>query len=197
VRCLLLIAACSNGTLFVPNDASVSDLAARDLAHNGRVPMNHRSDDSACAAAPPPGTCTLMGGFAECTSDGQCTMGTNGRCIQSTSGALTCRCAYDTCSGDTACATGQVCACHGAPYTNGAGNTCLHGNCRVDSDCPGSWCSPSASTTSCGGLDGYWCHTAGDLCTNDGDCPTQNGPQLCAFSTSHQRWECAPELLCP
>jgi hypothetical protein len=173
------------------------DLGAHDLAHNGRVPMNHRADDSACATTPPAGTCTLMPGFAQCTKDSECSTGTNGRCIETMGGALTCFCSYDTCKKDSDCTNGQLCVCHGSAYTGGAGNSCGSGNCRTDADCGGSFCSPSANSMGCGGLGGYYCHTPSDQCVDDADCPTMNGPQICAFSSKNSRWECAQQLLCP
>ncbi len=193
MRLILLLCACSTTSL-----PAGGDLGGQDLSHViGRVPKYHRSDDSACASTPAAGSCSLQPGFAQCTMDSQCTMGTNGRCIQSMGGALTCFCTYDSCTKDSDCANGQLCACHGNPYGGGAGNSCISGNCRTDADCPGSFCSPSASTMGCGGLGGYYCHTPGDQCTDDSDCPTQNGPQFCAFSSTNSRWQCAPELLCP
>jgi hypothetical protein len=223
MRCLLVLAACANSTLKAPRDGGqdqgvldggvdqgvpdgsvdqgARDLAmlAGDLAMVPGVPENHRTNDSACSTVPSPGTCTLVGGFPQCHMDAQCTSGVNGRCIQSTSGALTCNCTYDTCSTDADCAPGETCVCHGTAYSNGAGNTCVAGNCRVDADCPGFWCSPSVKPNICGGkFAGYYCHTAGDLCTNDADCP-KTGPQMpyCLFSTTNLRWECAPVMLCP
>ena len=71
------------------------------------------------------------------------TAGTNGRCVEQGGGIAFCGCTYDTCVDDAACPTGQTCACHGSPY-NGGGNSCVPGNCRVDTDCgPGGYCSPS------------------------------------------------------
>lgn len=98
---------------------------------------------------------------------------------------------------DTDCATGLTCACHGSPYTHGAGNTCVPGNCRVDADCgSGGYCSPSDAPMSCGALGGYYCHTAADQCIDDTDCPSSQGPQVCAYSTSTGRWECQMQGLC-
>jgi len=128
--------------------------------------------------------------------DSQCTTGTNGRCIESTGGALFCSCTYDTCSVDTDCMSGQLCVCHGSAFTNGAGNTCMTGNCRVDSDCgTNGYCSPSHGTVGCGGISGYYCHTKSDTCVNDADC-TGQGLDVCAWSTTDDRWECQRELLC-
>jgi hypothetical protein len=130
-----------------------------------------------------------------CSGDSQCTAGTNGRCVESGGGVLYCACTYDTCSGDAACPTGQTCACHGSPYDNG-GNTCVSGNCRVDSDCEGGagYCSPAYATMGCGGLAGYYCHTPQDQCVNDGDCGS--GGYVCTYATSSARWTCQQQLLC-
>jgi hypothetical protein len=115
-----------------------------------------------------------------------------------TSGAIFCRCSYDTCTHDTDCATGQTCACHGSAYLNG-GSTCFPGNCRVDGDCgAGGFCSPSRAPMGCGGLGGYYCHAATDLCLDDSDCPSMGtGPRMCAFIAATSRWECTNQLLCP
>jgi Cys-rich repeat protein len=96
---------------------------------------------------------------------------------------------------DTDCPTGQTCACHGAAYSSGAGNTCIQGNCRVDSDCgSGGYCSPAENSMSCGGVLGYYCHTAADLCVNDSDCGSDL--QVCTYSTTAGHWECQMEGLC-
>jgi hypothetical protein len=130
-----------------------------------------------------------------CDSDSQCTMGTNGRCVEQGGGIAYCGCTYDTCADDSACPTGQTCACHGSPYNSG-GNTCVPGNCRVDSDCgPGGYCSPSYAQEGCGGLEGYYCHTPKDQCVNDGDCMT-SGFQVCMYEIAQGAWQCAMEYAC-
>jgi hypothetical protein len=92
---------------------------------------------------------------------------------------------------------GQTCACHGSPYTNGQGNHCVTGNCRVDGDCgAGGWCSPSYSTNGCGSIGGYHCHTTRDLCINDTECPKSGGPATCSYDTTLGYWQCQQELLC-
>jgi hypothetical protein len=131
-----------------------------------------------------------------CSGDSQCTMGTNGRCVESGGGALYCACTYDTCADDAACPTGETCACHGSPYVNNQGNTCVPGNCRVDSDCGvGGYCSPSYANMGCGGLGGYYCHTPQDACINDSDCGSDD-ESGCMYSTSEARWTCQELLLC-
>ena len=100
------------------------------------------------------------------------------------------------CGTDTDCAMGQLCVCHGSPYSGVQGNTCIKGNCRVDGDCgAGGFCSPSHGTSGCGGVVGYYCHTAMDTCTDDSDC--KGGFEVCAFSDADARWKCQPQLLCP
>jgi hypothetical protein len=170
------------------------DSAAADA---GRVPTYHRPDDSQCSQPAAAGDCTISGGTLTCHSDAECTTGTNGRCIESGGGAITCLCTYDTCTHDTDCPTGDLCACHGSAFTGGAGNTCKPGNCRVDSDCgPGGYCSPSHGTTGCGGLTGYYCHTTADTCVDDTDC-SGSGADVCAWSMSATHWECQQQQLCP
>jgi Cys-rich repeat protein len=101
------------------------------------------------------------------------------------------------CSDDAACPSGETCACHGSAYSSG-GNTCVPGNCRVDSDCgAGGYCSPTEDVMSCGGVGGYYCHTAQDRCVNDSDCADGGFPDVCAYSTSAGYWECAQQSLCP
>jgi hypothetical protein len=110
---------------------------------------------------------------------------------------VSCSCSYDTCADDAACSPNETCACHGTTYNDG-GNTCVTGNCRVDSDCGvGGYCSPSASTTGCGGgIAGYYCHTVEDQCINDSDC-TGGAGEVCAYSAVDLAWTCQQELLCP
>jgi hypothetical protein len=125
-----------------------------------------------------------------CSKDGDCTAGTNGRCVEGTGGPIYCLCTYDACMHDTDCAAGQACACHGSTYTFGAGNTCIQGNCRVDSDCgPGNYCSPSFDPASCGSLLGYFCHTPSDQCLDDSDCGDFVA-QVCAYSATSSSWQC-------
>jgi hypothetical protein len=161
-----------------------------------RVPVNHRTSDAECTQPAPPGNCKFM--TQMCSSDSSCMAGTNGRCVQGNGGPAYCFCTYDTCANDAACATGQTCACHGSPYTYGTGNTCVSGNCRVDGDCgAGGYCSPSYQVMSCGGLEGYYCHTSMDQCVDDSDCPSGGGPPVCTYSTTNMRWECHTQSLCP
>ncbi len=166
------------------SDGSAPDAGDSAASDAGRVPVNHRPDDSQCSQPAAAGDCTISGGSLTCGSDAQCTTGTNGRCIESGGGAITCLCTYDTCTHDTDCPSGELCACHGSAFTGGAGNTCTQGNCRVDSDCgSGGYCSPSHGTSGCGGLTGYYCHAPSDSCVDDSDCSGGAG-NVCAWSMS-------------
>jgi hypothetical protein len=100
--------------------------------------------------------------------------------------------------GDVDCKPGTVCGCHGTAYAGDQGNTCVSGDCRIDSDCGvGGYCSPTLNVNSCGSLGGYYCHTAADQCIDDTDCSSSTtGPQVCAWSATTKRWECAPMPLC-
>jgi hypothetical protein len=126
--------------------------------------------------------------------DSDCTSGVNGRCNMNNGGAVFCRCTYDACMHDTDCPTGQACACHGADFHPDS-NECIAGNCRVDADCGANgFCSPTIG--GCGGLAGYYCHTAGDLCVDDTDCTT-GSLQACEYVSASARWECMDRLFCP
>jgi hypothetical protein len=173
-----------------------ADLAMSNGGDGGaRVPLNHRPDDGQCQAAAPPGTCQVQGAPGDCSKDADCINGKNGRCFESNGGALHCTCSYDTCTHDSDCTSQQTCACHGSAYLNGD-NVCVPGNCHVDANCPGSYCSPSYETSGCGGLAGYYCHTAGDTCIDDTDCGN-NGIKVCAYSATDKKWECAMRMFCP
>jgi len=166
----------------------------------GVPPLNHRPNDSQCLGPAPNGMCQPGdGGTDSCTLDSQCAdAGVNGRCIQNIGGPgggpggqVACSCTSDTCADDSACPTGQTCSCHGSSYADGAGNHCVPGNCRVDSDCgPGGWCSPTVSLSSCGRVAGYYCHTPKDQCVNDSDCPDGGSSLACGYDTTTGHWSC-------
>jgi hypothetical protein len=204
----LMAPCCRSGQCHADNECMSLDgsTGAADASESdaGRVPVNHRPSDAQCSTPAPPGDCA--GSYPDgggCASDGDCTgAGTNGRCIHPGGGpAAPCFCTYDRCLGDTDCSAGQTCACHGAPYTDSAGNACVKGNCRIDADCGAQgYCSPSSDTGICGdSLAGYYCHTAADLCIDDSDCPqsaTVVGNPGCVYSTTDSRWECLVVPVC-
>jgi hypothetical protein len=163
-----------------------------------RVPMKHRTAHALCDDQRAAGVCALPGGMPlpsnACMTDGDCSMGTNGRCLSG--GRLpTCLCSYDTCFADTDCAGKGPCDCRskGSPPANSA-NVCLKGNCQVDTDCgPGGYCSPTYDF-GCGryfGVIGYYCHKANDACIDDADCTS---PAECRFNPAVNAWACASTI---
>jgi hypothetical protein len=199
VHCGGVEAAPSAGDGGPAHDSAPGVDAGGDAAHPGPLPppTNHRPAPVGCSTTRPPGinedagAGVDAGGEGPCTNDSQCTAGTNGRCTPPQhNGFPTCQ--YDQCFTDSQCGKGGVCEC-GQPDGQGRDpNTCLNGNCSVDSDCgPGGYCSPSYDTT-CGAYDGvvgYYCHTAGDLCTNDEQC-TGEGAGYCAYQPTTGHWAC-------
>ena len=183
-----------------PDASNSSDSGKADTGQHdsggGAVPLDHRPDDSLCLQPASPGSCSASVGIGQCSKDSDCTSGNAGRCQNSAGGPAGCYCEYDTCASDSSCPSGQLCVCHGSAYAEGAGNTCMPGNCRVDSDCGADgYCSPAHGTTGCGGVGGYYCHTSADECVNDSDC-TGQGLDVCTWSSSANRWECQMEQLC-
>jgi hypothetical protein len=124
-----------------------------------------------------------------CAYDSDCTDGgANGRCLASPGGPAGCYCTYDQCQRDTDCKAGELCVCHDSTRQWG-GNTCMPGNCRIDSDCgPNGYCSPEYGwPQQCGYVIGYYCHTKNDLCTNDSDCASN---KVCTWVGDAGAWEC-------
>jgi hypothetical protein len=159
----------------------------------------HRASALACDAVRAPGeprTGTVGSNpLASCSSDVECTQGTNGRC--SGNGHDGWQCTYDGCSEDAECGAG-VCACEGGSRSDN--NVCLTGNCRVDAECGGGkgYCSPTLG--SCGNYTkavGYFCHTPQDECIDDADCeaidagPSRGGPGYCAYAETVGHWTCS------
>jgi hypothetical protein len=147
-------------------------------------PVNHRPTEVTCGTRPADAGDIPSPKNSECETDAQCTSGLNGRCIVGRGSY----CTYDTCFEDSDCGTGSMCLCGSSTWL---GNSCSQAGCRVDADCPGSWCSPTFGT--CGnytGVVGYACHTAADECVDDADC--ENGPGgYCAYSPMVAHWLCS------
>jgi hypothetical protein len=102
---------------------------------------------------------------------------------------------HDACLVDSDCGDAGVCLCETprcvVPFPV-AGNVCLGGNCRVDSDCACGFC---AGEMSCGGIDGFWCTTPQDECSTDGDCQDGGSFTQCRYQTDH--WACVQGMGCP
>jgi hypothetical protein len=187
---LLLAGACDSDSDTTPGSVTSS---ASGSGGSGALPepARHRAEAAACTGSPPPGNTSMPG--SACEQDGDCTAGENGRCIWPFGGENLCM--YDECVEDQDCGGASVCACR---VDDSFGmNRCFHGNCVVDADCgEGGYCSPSAVhvSPSCmegisPGSIGFFCHTAGDECTDDPDCGDPQG-FACLFQVESARWEC-------
>jgi hypothetical protein len=167
-----------------------------------RVPTMHRAQAQACPTGAAPATdagVTIMPAApmacskdADCTDAGGNAPGTGLVCFQGL-------CSYDQCATDQDCMNGGVCICRGNTFWGSWGhpssNSCVPANCRSDADCgPGAWCAPTVNLA-CGrfyGVQGYYCHTCDDACTDDSDCPAHDtGPAgYCAYDTTVGHWVC-------
>jgi hypothetical protein len=103
----------------------------------------------------------------------------------------------DNCLVDSDCPNGGVCSCAGNTfgYAHVTHNLCVPANCHVDANCAGgASCSPTVSAD-CGsfyGVQGYYCHSAVDACTDDSQCdggPSNRG--YCAYSPQVGHWVCS------
>ena len=148
----------------------------------------HRATPAAC----PQSVASTM---QTCASDADCggvpTYPATGRCIPFNGQML---CSYDTCLSDDDCgASPAVCLCEGQWHVWSAvspGNACRTGNCRTDSDCPGTACSPSVGFGAAFyGYVGYYCQTPRDQCRCDSDCASPAGS--CAYNPEIGAWACA------
>jgi|HubBroStandDraft_2_1064218.scaffolds.fasta_scaffold22188_4 hypothetical protein len=139
-----------------------------------------------------------------CCSDSDCDAGTDGRCLNF--GHAGQQCTYDECFTDSNCPSGAPCICRSSSTDNTA-NVCESGgNCAIDSECGGRYCSPSPvpSAEECGGtspyLFPYYCHTAMDACVDDSDCFADGGgASFCVYDPPARRWACSstPAPDCP
>jgi hypothetical protein len=133
-----------------------------------------------------------------CGQDADCTAGLDGRCVITT--GTTCACRYDACLTDDDCAAGTDCSCdaqRGGAGASGNPTVCVPSNCRTDADCGTRYCSPSIGRA-CGGVDGWYCHTADDECTTDADCPAGTAPDrgVCVYSHELAHWSCSTVPFC-
>jgi hypothetical protein len=174
---------------------------------SGRVPTNHRPQSSACSP-----TSWGEAGTVHCSSDVDCADAGLFVSSAQTEHCLRGQCSPDQCLADSDCPGGGVCSCNAATGAYGGSNvnTCVKGNCRTDGDCaPGAYCSPSFGAVvgavgppggpltplPCGpsqGVQGYYCHTCFDGCTDDSDCHNgRDGSPWCAYDQSFiGHWIC-------
>ncbi|HJL14694.1 MAG TPA: hypothetical protein RMH99_03500 [Sandaracinaceae bacterium LLY-WYZ-13_1] len=161
-------------------------------------PEAHRSAEATCRRErPAPPLAGEIPEHSECDEHADCTEGTNGRCTGGSFHGY--HCSYDRCFADDDCADrGGPCLCRGdgGGVASGGANRCAAGNCRTDADCgPGGFCSPSLGDCGdYGGVQGYYCHTCEDECTDDADCADMEGifgRGYCAYDEVVGHWRCA------
>jgi hypothetical protein len=202
-----------------PDDGTVTMGAATPIAWDGRAPPAHRDD--AGAACPrertrdPIVACTDAGiprAGNPCAADSDCTAGQDGVCVcapdpvapasGSGPGVLytVTACSYDECFVDSDCGPRVPCECRDTGIADSP-NVCLSAsNCALDSDCPPpGFCSPSPVPGESPSI-GFFCHTAGDTCADDGDCQSPS-PGLfvstCRFDMTSGAWRCFQQPLRP
>ena len=109
--------------------------------------------------------------FSGCQSDAECSKATE-RCVtvrtHPRDGRPTNKCTDDACFRDVDCPTGHVCACGKDEVAHR--NSCVPGNCQVDTDCGGFTCSTSWIPGDRGLSHGRYCRSIRDLCKADADC---------------------------
>jgi len=194
---LCALAACSSTSLPAgPVDAST------------RVPRIHRPAGSICPSARGAGMICDDGSTISanpCAVDSDCAAGTNGRCFSPNGpGGLHCTptfCSYDGCQSDADCPAKVPCECRASAQDSSPNSCVTGGNCATDSDCgPGGTCSPGAFMDFCA-VPVYFCHTAGDTCIDDSDCPPKpNGPivtQTCNYDSQANHFACGDVCLVP
>jgi hypothetical protein len=170
------------------NDAG--DVAIVDAPPRDVVPPFHRPVAIDCDPSRPAGDPIADLDSGDCTSDQDCDAGLNGRCIGVTYSCSPCQtnlCSYDVCMSDDACA-GRACVCREAfPKAGNTPDFCNVGDCRVDTDCPSGFCSPSFLP---GCTPGYFCRTAADECISDIDCKDASSNRMCAYDSAKKHWTC-------
>jgi hypothetical protein len=130
--------------------------------HKHSTPVNHRVDPVTC-----PASAGDSFGADECLSDADCAAG----------------------SGQT-----EVCSCAGNTfeYAHATRNLCVPADCRTDAECAPYLCSPSNGDGGpFYGVQGYYCHTPNDTCSNDSDCVNNGTQGYCMFSVLSDHWTCA------
>ena len=140
-------------------DSSAPDASAESevqTCSDISVPQEHRTVAEDCPAergsiGPVVTTsCTDPSALA-CTSDADCTTGSNGRCLQSLIDLCQTFCSYDECLEDTDCPNAESCVCRSGGAST-APNVCApDSNCRTDADCGDcGFCSPNVVANSLG-----------------------------------------------
>ncbi len=151
---------------------------------SSRVPM-------ACPATDPSQFEPLDGGVPACSTAADCS-GVGGLYTHCLNG----QCSPDQCLTDDDCPEGQACGCASSFRGNAFHtNLCVTTGCRTDADCGGEGaCSETISSSPCGGLGGFYCHTAADECNSNVDCCA--GTPICAYQSTLGHWACQAATVC-
>lgn len=182
--------------LMIASTAVALFACASDPASDLAPPSAHRPTADACGPSGGPRPVPSPEVNARpCASDAECP-GPLGRCVDyglfnPISRSIGSFCVRDECRDDADCGAGRLCACVGD--VTDVVRACGAANCRLDADCgAGGYCSPSAGSGCSRRLEGWYCHTADDVCHSDADCPNApgSGSGHCYFDG--RRWACSP-----
>lgn len=147
----------------------------------------HRASAVACDTAIEQPACRGDEGHRSCTTDAECTAGTNGKCISGMGqiGSY-CGCEY-ACASDADCKADQACVCK--EQAKVGHSTCAPASCRTDADCDSGRCGVSSHHNGCGTEVALACRSSADRCASDADC----GERPCRVSSRGEGtpvWEC-------
>jgi hypothetical protein len=181
----------------VADEPSGDEASSPDAHCAAHGPPVHRPTPVACSRTAfgpwPPGADAAV--LAPCKTDADCPAPKPGGWTYYCRQGL---CGIDQCLSDADCAQGESCACANE-YYGGNGihpDLCMPAKCRVDADCgAGGLCGP-AITGYCGGLSGYFCHSAADECTADADCCSDRSRPSCGYSPPLGHWACQAFPVC-
>ena len=141
-----------------------------------------------------------------CNVHSDCVDGENGRCMRDAESGW-CGCAYDGCSSDDDCSSGEFCIC--GETTNFEAlpvNICVEeGDCRSDADCgEGGLCLGTLPRTcqdwgylNPGIPNEFYCTTPDDECHNNESCWCEDKSARCVYSSAEQaeyHWMCTEDI---
>ena len=158
-----------------------------------------RSEEIACTAVVPPGTCGNWPGHtgSSCSSDADCTDYPHGRCLENpASPVISCGCSY-FCQSDADCGEGSICYC--GPGAAEA-PICIPADCKTGDDCESGLCGLSESQFCWSRAFALQCLDAESECRTDAECgdascsPDPEAPTRC--TAEQGAWACTRNYLC-
>lgn len=121
----------------------------------------------------------------ECRSSADCTAHPNGVCMgfaYDNRGIFYASCAYEQCTSDDDCESGQACAC-----SERGPRICVRADCRSNDDCePGRHCLRTSTACASEGFGDYLCTSDADECVVNNDCEKAGLGNVCARSGDHR-----------